>query len=185
MPTKSKALLWISLLGAAVAQGSPVIVDKGRSDVEIAVKATIGSFVAKLQDYEVSVTLAQETGSVTATVFRMNFATVRTGDTDRDRDMTDWEQAGRYPDVVFTLTSLEPGAGAKYTAHGRLLFHGVDRPISFPMSVEMRQRQVDMQGAATVDTREFGLPVITKYLLLKVDPIVRLQFHLQGRIAPK
>jgi len=185
MPTKSKALLWISLLGAAVAQGSPVIVDKGRSDVEIAVKATIGSFVAKLQDYEVSVTLAQGTGSVTATVFRMNFATVRTGDTDRDRDMTDWEQAGRYPDVVFTLTSLEPGAGAKYTAHGRLLFHGVDRPISFPMSVEMRQRQVDMQGAATVDTREFGLPVITKYLLLKVDPIVRLQFHLQGRIAPK
>jgi iron complex transport system substrate-binding protein len=35
-------------------------------------------------------------------------------------------------------------------------------------------------GDASLDTREFGLPVIRLFGLLKVDPVVRVRFHLQG-----
>ena len=58
MPTKFKPILWLPLVVVAVAQGSPVFLDMDESGVEIAVKATIGSFVARLQDYEASVTVA-------------------------------------------------------------------------------------------------------------------------------
>src|SRR5471030_883677 len=125
MPTKSKSILWLPLMTAAVANGSPVFLDMDRSVVEIAVKATIDSFVAQVRDYEASITVAPQTMQVETAVFRLNFASVKTGNADRDRDMNEWQQTDKFPDVVFTLTALEPAIGGKYIAHGQLRFHGV------------------------------------------------------------
>ena len=81
-------------------------------------KATIDSFVAQLQDYDACVTVAPRTGLVETAVFRFNFASVRTGNPDRDRDMNQWQQTARFPEVVFTLTGLEAVGGGNTIAHG-------------------------------------------------------------------
>ena len=183
MPTKLKSILWFPLMAVAVANGSPVSLDMTRSGVEIAVKATIDSFVAQLQDYDASVTVAPQTGQIEAAVFRFDFASIKTGNANRDRDMNEWQQTNRFPDVVFTLTALEPMIGGKSLAHGQLRFHGVERPINFLITIESNNEIITMDGDVTIDTRDHGLPVIKKYFILMVDPILRLHFHLQGKLV--
>jgi polyisoprenoid-binding protein YceI len=167
----------------AAAHGSPVSMDMDQSGVAIAVKATIDSFVAQLQDYDASVTVAPQTGQVEAAVFRFNVSSVRTGNVKRDRDMNEWQQTDRFPDVIFALTALEPLIGGKSIARGQLRFHGVERTVSFPISIETNKQTIVMDGDVTIDTRDYGLPVIKKYFILMVDPILNLHFHLQGKLA--
>ena len=167
----------------AAARGSPVILDMNQSVVKIAVKATVGSFVADIRDYDASVTVTPQTGQVGAAVFRFSFASIKTGNVKRDRDMNVWQQTDRYPEVVFTLTSLEPMTRGKSFAHGRLRFHGVERTLSFPISIETDKQTIVMEGDVKIDTRDYGLPVIKKYFILMVEPILKLHFHLQGKVA--
>ena len=182
MPAMFKSILWLPLVAIAVANASPVALDMTQSGVEIAVKATIDSFTARLQDYDVSVTMAPHTRQVEAAVFRFNFASIKTGDVKRDRDMNEWQQTARFPDVVFTLTALERAAGGKSIASGRLRFHGVERPMSFPISIATNRQIIAMDGDVTIDTRDYGLPVIKKYFILMVDPVLNLHFHLRGKV---
>ena len=48
------------------------------------------------------------------------------------------------------------------------------------MSVSHEGGLFAIDGDAVIDTRDFGLPIIKKFLVLKVDPEVRVRFHLQG-----
>ena len=183
MLTKFRRILWLPLIATAVGNAAPVVMNMAQSHVEIAVKATIGSFVADLQMFDLLVTTTPRTGQIESAVFRSKFTAIKTGNVDRDRDMNDWQQTDKFPDVIFTLTALEPAPSGKSVARGQLRFHGVDRSLSFPISIVTKAQMIAIEGDVTIDTRDFGLPVITKFYLLKVDPIVHLHFHLQGKLA--
>jgi polyisoprenoid-binding protein YceI len=176
-------ILWLAPAAVAMGAGPMVIVDRAQSHVEISVKATVDSFVAQLHDFDASITMASQTGPVKTAVFRFNFVSIKTGNADRDNDMNAWQQTAKFPEVVFTLTALEPSAGGKTVARGQLRFHGVERPVSFPVSIELKKPIITMDGEVAIDTRDYGLPVIKKYLILKVDPIVSVHFHLAGKPA--
>jgi len=55
--------------------------------------------------------------------------------------------------------------------------------MSFPISIATGHRMITLDGDVAIDTRDYGLPVIKKYLILMVDPVLHLRFHLQGRLA--
>jgi polyisoprenoid-binding protein YceI len=180
---KFRPALWLYLLTVVVASGSPFLVDAAHSTLEIAVKATVGPFVARLQDFEASVKLESRDGRIETAVFRFDFASITTGNAGRDRDMNAWQQTDKFPEVVFTLIALEPAAGRNRLARGQLRFHGVERVLSFPISVETKDQAIDLDGNVAIDTRDYGLPIIKSFLVLKVDPIVHVHFHLLGKLA--
>jgi polyisoprenoid-binding protein YceI len=168
---------------AARASGPSVRIDNAHSRVEVLVKATIGSFTAHLQTFDAAIRLATRAGPVEAARFSAPFDSIRTGVAARDRDMNAWQETSRFPRVEFRLTAIAPAGGAAYAAHGRLSLHGVSRDISFPVSITAGGGLWAVDGEATVDTRDFGLPVIRKFVVLKVDPVVRVRFHLQGPVT--
>jgi polyisoprenoid-binding protein YceI len=133
--------------------------------------------------FDLAVTATPQTGQIETAVFKASFSAIKTGNADRDRDMNDWQQSDRYPDVKFTLAALEPAPTGKSIARGQLLFHGAERSVSFPISIETIEQVIIIEGDVSIDTRDFGLPVITKFYFLKVDPVVQLHFHLQGKLA--
>ena len=184
LPFRLGALVVLSAL-PAVAAPRTLVIDRTFSQIEIVVKATVDSFVAKLPVYEATVSLAEDAPQVTAAVLRFKFADVKTGKEARDREMNDWQQTGKYPEGSFTLTTLTPDKDGRLTAAGALRLHGMERELSFPVSITSDQKLFSVDGEATVDTRDFGLPVIRKFALLKVDPHVTVRFHLQGAIASK
>lgn len=114
--------------------------DSGSARLQIAAHSTVDSFVA-LRAFDLAMKVDPHTGRPDAAVFRFDFASIQTGNADRDQAMNLWPQTNRY-------------------------------------------RAVTLDGQVPVDTRDYGLPVITKYLDRRVDPVVRLQFHLPGRRSP-
>jgi polyisoprenoid-binding protein YceI len=152
-----------------------------QSRVEIAVKATVDSFVARLNRYEAMITLADD-GRVSSARFAFQFRDIETGKAARDKAMHKWQQTDTYPDGLFVLSSIKPAEGSAYTAFGRLTFHGMTRDIQFPVTIARDGSRYAIDGDATIDTREFGLPVYRMLAVLKVDPIVQVRFHLQGSL---
>lgn len=162
-----------------VAAERPLVVDPAASRIEIAVRATVDSFVGELTAYEPAITLADD-GSVKSARFGFQFRDVTTRKTDRDKAMHKWQQTDTHPKGLFILTSLEPASGPTAIAFGRLTFHGVTRDVRFPITITRDDGRYAIDGQATIDTREYGLPVIRMLALVKVDPMVRVRFHLQG-----
>jgi polyisoprenoid-binding protein YceI len=158
-------------------------VDKAHSRVEVAVKATVDSFTATLSDFDATLAVDPAAGRITSAVFTFRFADLFTGKKDRDHEMLVWEDAEHFPDGRFELTALDPVPAGGYVARGRLRLHGVDRLLEFPVSVTGDGRTYAIDGNVKLDTRDFGLEVIRKLLLLKVDPQVQVRFHLQGVVA--
>lgn len=185
---KTPCLLLASLLLAAGVRAAeaPLRIDPAQSRVEVAVKATADSFVGALDAYAADIRMDTDTGKVASARFDFHFSDVKTGKTDRDAAMHEWQDTPAHPDGVFVLAEIGPDAktGAN-VARGTLEFHGVSHEIRFPVSITTEAGRCALDGEAVVDTRQFGLPIIRKLLVLKVDPEVRVRFHLQGELRPE
>lgn len=166
--------------GVSCGSAAQLICDPAQSRIEVVVKATVDSFTGQLAKFDPVVTLGPD-GRVTAARVRFKFADVQTGKEKRDKAMHEWQQTGQYPDGEFELVSLSPTAEAGWRAQGRLTFHGRTQPLDFPVTIVTQADLCAIDGEAVVDTRAFDLPVIRLLGLLKVDPLVHVRFHLQGR----
>jgi polyisoprenoid-binding protein YceI len=180
----------VHLLAAAIlalplatrAEGALFVLDRSESHVDIAVKATLGSFVAHLEDFNVAITLDPESGKVETTVFHADLSAVKTGRTDRDHNMSEWLQTKEFPQVVFELREVDRGSKGALTALGQFQLHGQWHEIRFPVTVSVNRGLAVINGTVTLDTKDFGLPII-RFLVLTVDPVVQVHFHLQGSLA--
>jgi len=185
-----KILSWVVVLSFLFPVGvrlaaapEPLMMNGAQSHVEIVVKATFDSFVGKIDVYKAAITV--EGGRIATAALRFNFNAIHTGKGSRDEAMNEWQETVRYPEVGFILAALEPAAEGHFTARGVLALHGVSREILFPVAVITDRKIYAIDGEARIDTRDFGLPVIRKFGLLKVDPIVTVRFHLQGATAAR
>ena len=172
----------MGLSALSVMQAAPVAlsVTTSASRIEISVKATVDSFVGSLSAYEVAVQVDPQSQVVSSATFAFHFSDVRTGNEKRDKEMLAWEEVGKFPDGRFELTSLSPEGQGKYSAKGQMTLHGQTREVSFPVTIAQSGAGFTIDGDATLDTRQYGLPVIKKFALLKVDPLVVVHFHLVG-----
>jgi polyisoprenoid-binding protein YceI len=167
------------LVGPAQA-AERVVIDQKESRIEIEVKATIGSFVGHLAAYDAQIDFDQTTGTVNAVKLAFKFADVTTGEKKRDGHMHDWQETETFPEGRFAMTQLTPQAEGGYLARGLLTLHGKTQELAFPVNILTEGRTVAIDGKAVINTEQFGLPIIRKFLALKVDPEVAIQFHLQG-----
>lgn len=178
----------LCLLFAAVAAGSsaltatehPLTLDPQQSRIEVIVKASFSDFTGQLTRYDAGVTLDDD-GRVCGARLRFEFSALTTGKPDRDKAMLAWEQADTFPSADFVLTSLQPAASGGFEAAGRFTFHGVTRDLKFPVTISRDGALYAIDGEVPIDTRHHGLPVIRMMVMLKVDPVVRVRFHIQGR----
>jgi polyisoprenoid-binding protein YceI len=165
-----------------VAADRPVQFDPAQSTVDVVVKATVDSFTGRLAAYELTGTV-DEQGRFRSARLTFRFRDVLTGKPKRDAKMHEWQGTAQFPDARFELVSLTDLPDATCRAAGRLTFHGVTREVSFPVRIGREGDVHAIDGEAAIDTRDFGLPVIRLIGVLKVDPVVRVRFHFQGKAA--
>lgn len=178
-------LLLLTAPLAAAAGGVPLRVDRARSYVDIAVKATVGSFTGHLRTFTARITTNPAGTRVETAAFHCEFVAIDTDNAGRNRDMNAWQETRRFPHVSFALTSLAPAGDGRLTATGLLQLHGVRRIIRFPVTISSAGGRMIIDGAATLDTHDFGLPIIRKFLVLSVNPVVHVRFHLEGEVPGK
>jgi polyisoprenoid-binding protein YceI len=186
MKTALLLLTLAPLIGGGLrAADRPLAIDPTRSRVEIEVQATVDSFTGRLDVFVAEVQVDPVAERVTGARFSFHFSDVHTGKEGRDEQMHAWQDTPRHPDGVFTLASLTAAADGSSVARGTLTFHDQVRELEFPVTVTHEGARYAIDGDAALDTREFGLPVIRKFALLKVAPVVHVRFHLQGSLEPE
>lgn len=167
------------LLGPTLRADAALRVDPTQSHIDVVVAATVDSFTGHLNAYDPQIILGPG-GEVKSARFSFHFRDLVTGKEKRDRAMHRWQQTDSHPDGLFVLTSVASAPDGARTAFGRLTLHGTTRDIQFPIAISRDQACYAIDGDATIDTREFGLPVIRMMGVLKVDPRIHVRFHLQG-----
>ncbi len=177
-------VLFFSVALLARAEDAVVVIDKAASRVNVDVKATVDSFVGQLKDYEAVIKVDPASGAVTACLFKFRMLDVKTGKEKRDRKMNEWQETQKFPDCVFEMDHLEPGEGKLQTAKGSFTFHGVSQSLNVPVTVTREGKRYQFDGEVIIDTQAFGLPIIRMIGVLKVDPKVKVAFHLEGTVKP-
>jgi len=164
------------------ADGALFVLDRSESHVVIAVKSTLYSFAAHLEEFDIAIRLDPESGRVESTAFHADLSAVKTGIADRDHNMSVWLQTNKFPQVIFELIAVDRSANGALTARGQFQLHGQAHAISFPLTVTVNRGLATIDGTATLNTQDFGLPII-RYWVLSVDPVLQIHFHLQGSLT--
>lgn len=151
--------------------------------MDVDVKVTVDSFVGSLSNYDAVIAYDPAKSLVTATKLSFNFNDVKTGKEKRDKKMHVWQETEKFPDGVFTLEKIEAaGDGKSFNVSGNLFFHGMNLPLSFPLTVQRKLTTLTFAGEAVVDTEAYGLPILKMMGMIKVDPKVKIRFELVGSL---
>lgn len=179
-PVLLVVLLCIPLLGVRGAT-MPLVVDTGASKIDVAVHATVDSFVGTLSTYAVAIELDDATKMPTGATLHFRFSDLKTGKAGRDAKMLTWLDSATWPEGTFVLSKLTHSAGDSFMASGKFTMHGKTVDLSFPVHLTKAAQRLTIDGSAKINTPDFGLPIIRMLGLLKVDPAVVVNFHLEGR----
>jgi len=179
-PVLLVVLLWLPLLGVRGAT-MPLVVDTGASKIDVAVHATVDSFVGTLSAYTAGIELDGATGLPTGATLHFRFSDLKTGKAGRDAKMLTWLDSATWPEGTFVLSKLTHSEGDSFVASGKFTMHGKTVDLSFPVRLTRAAQRLTIDGSAKINTPDFGLPIIRMLGLLKVDPAVVVNFHLEGR----
>jgi polyisoprenoid-binding protein YceI len=174
-----RPLVALFLLPLALAAADRSIkVDRTRSYVDVDVKATVDSFTAHLDNYELKATVDDKDRFKTG-VLAFKFADLKTGKAERDATMLEWlgggDPAGRFELGIVAITPSGQGQ-----ASGNLMFHGKTAQVEFPVNITKADGAYTITGEATLDYRNWGLKTYRKLGVLKVDPQVKVRFKFTG-----
>lgn len=173
------ALVLLLVLPVALPATGALRVDPARSFVNVDVKATVGSFTARLEAYDAQIGL-DERGRIRTATFAFRFVHLKTGDAKRDAEMLAW-LGGDDPAASFQLGALAVAPDGQGHATGRLLLNGQVHLVEMPVNITQLDGEWTITGAATLRYTDWGLKVIRRIGLLKVDPELRVRFKLIAR----
>ena len=155
-------------------------IEKEKSRVVVEINVTAHSFVATLENYELKITVDAESAKINNTEFSFDFKDLKTGKNARDKAMLKWEEYNKYPNGTFILNNLHE-QGAKYIAVGKLTLHGIEKEIIIPLKVHSEGAKWTIDGSTVIDHLDWDLPIV-KFLVLKVDPNLKINIHLEGML---
>lgn len=180
---KCARLLVVSLLLplALSAADRRLKADPARSHVEALVKVTVGDFTARLEKYDLT-GVVDEKNRIKSATLSFKFANLKTGNGERDQDMVEWlgggDPAGRFELGILAVT---PDGQGQVT--GNLFINGKASLVEFPVNVTRADDTYTITGEATIDYRHWGLKVIRRAVVIKVDPYVKIRFKFLGQVG--
>jgi polyisoprenoid-binding protein YceI len=129
-----------------------------------------------------------ENSSIELTVKATSLTVIDPGESDTDRRQVQSTMAGKnvldsekYPEIRFTSTGVKAGKkteeGLEVILEGRLTLHGVEKPISLPVRLTMRDGEIRAEGEAPLLQTDFGItPIKVGGGTVKVKNKIRIRF---------
>jgi polyisoprenoid-binding protein YceI len=168
------ALALAGLPGPAWAQMQRWSVEAGQSRIGFDAFHVLGAFSAASErpsgEFEANISDLKQPVKGTLTVAA---ATLRSGDSGRDRDIRAALDAEHHPDLQYRIDkvessfpSLAENNDVLLTIHGVLSLRGVDRPVTFTGRVRLRQGgTLWVRGESWIKPRDFGIPPLRQWML--------------------
>jgi polyisoprenoid-binding protein YceI len=123
---------------------------------------------------------------VTGAVLDFGAARLTTFQDTRDRNMRSWLHVDTDPQIEFRLNQVrhvgDPNHPRRdfsnyYAVHGDFTLNGVTKPLAATVQGWREGPHLVIDGATTIDTTQYGLPIISQFLLT-VSKNVDVKFHL-------
>jgi polyisoprenoid-binding protein YceI len=181
---KLKAFVTIGAVVFALAvrvQAALLQIDYQQSKIEVAVSSTIDSFVGHLDEFTAEIDCAPAVKFPAKAAVHFDFANLKTGNTNRDSAMLKWLEYSSNQKASFVLDGWDR-SGTTNLALGQLTIHGVTQVIRMPVTIENTNDVWTISGQSQIDYRDFKLPKIRKMVVLVVDPHLKVDFHLVGKL---
>jgi polyisoprenoid-binding protein YceI len=162
----------------------------GKSHVAFGATFTLGDFEGKNERVSGEVTLDPSDLRQGATgVLRVDVGGFRTGIESRDRDLGQALQVARFPQIRFTVQQVEATfnsvsdrSDVLLTIKGLMLIRDVERPMTFPGRVRLRDDRLWVRGESLLRMTDFGISP-PKRLFFSVGDQVTMRFDLT--LAPE
>jgi polyisoprenoid-binding protein YceI len=168
------------LLLPVLASAGTLKIDQTKSRIQVDAKATGHEFTGTLSTFSAKVSGDDPALTPTSVDLTWKFSDLKTDDDKRDKEMIKWLGGGG-PEGSFTFTKTWTDKGKTY-AMGNLKIHGISKAISFPYTAKKEGTWVTIDGAASLDYEDFGLPIIRTMAVMTVNPKLTVRFHLTGEV---
>lgn len=167
-------------LSLAPANASDLTVDAHKSWLKFDASATGHSFDGALKKFDAEVSGDATSLTPAAVSLSWDFKDLDTDEPKRDVEMLKWLEYGKSPKGSFQMTkSWVDGSGVTWV-QGTLKIHSIARPIAFPIQTSKNGDHVKIDGQVWIDYQNFGLPIVRNMAIMKVDPKLKISFHLEG-----
>ena len=156
--------------------------------------ATLHDFHGAVQDIQGSAQVSSsEPNLVTSAVLDIGAARLTTFQDTRDRNMRNWLHVEANPQIDFRLNRVACSSGdpaqatsaqpALFNVRGDFTLNHATRPLTAQVKGWRDGPHLVIDGATTIDTTQYGLPIISQFLLT-VDKNVDVKFHLVFDLPP-
>jgi polyisoprenoid-binding protein YceI len=108
------------------------------------------------------------------------FSDLKTADDKRDAEMIKW-LGGAAPEGSFRFSKTWEDGGKTF-AMGELKIHGVTKSVGFPYTAKKDGNFVTIDGTVAMNYQDFGLPIVSNFAVMKVNPALTVRFHLVGEV---
>lgn len=138
-------------------------IDPTHSRVGFSVRhAMVSKVRGAFNTFEGSAVVAGGSAKIDVTI---QVASIDTRNADRDGHLAspDFFDAGTFPTITFTSTSIEAKGDDKLTVVGDITIHGVTKSVTFDLEYNgtavdpYNNTRVGFEGTATIDRKDFGL----------------------------
>lgn len=174
-------LLGLMLCLVGTSHATTLVVDPGRSRIQVDAKATGHSFTGTLEKYTAKVAGDATTLAPLAFDLSWSFQDLKTAEADRDAAMLKWlgDQA---PQGSFKFVKGWTDPQGTTNAQGILTIHGVSKTITFPYTAQRNGDTVTISGKVALDYQNFNLPLVRAMLVMTVDPQLVVRFQVVGKV---
>ncbi len=172
----------LSLQTAGFAQVRDYRIDMAQSEIKFSVRATVYTINGKAGEAESRVSFDPETKKVNLPLsIEIPTASLKTRNKLRDRDMRKMFEAEKYPEITWTASKVtcEAGPAPQFLncqAEGTMKIHGVEKEISFPVELTLRENKVKAEGSLKLKRDDFGLKTPAMLGMIRVSQDVTVSF---------
>jgi len=171
-----------ALAAVAPCRAATLKIDDAKSRIQVAIKATGHAFTGNLEKFTAKVSGASGSLAPSAVSIEWNFADLKTADAERDHDMLDWLSHKTMPKGSFRMDKAWTDDAGRKWLKGKLKIHGVSKEIAFPYNSKLEGKRLTLDGEVWIDHEDFKLGMIRKMGVMKVNPKLRIYFHLEGDV---
>lgn len=187
------AFLVLPFFFATAGRGAEAPLDVKQSSLKFTGHATLHDFSGQAQDFHGHAQVDEsDPNLVRSAVIDIAAARLTTFQATRDKNMREWLHIDAHSQIEFRLTQVRPVSDPDHPSHdlsnryavsGDLTLNGVTRPVTAKVTGRREGSQLIVEGATTLDTTQFGLPIISQFFLT-VDRNVDVSFHLVFDLPP-
>jgi polyisoprenoid-binding protein YceI len=151
--------------------------------------ASVGASEAVGRTSSVTGSITIEGTTVTAAEFTADLTTLRSDDSNRDRQLSRQAlQTAQFPSASFTLAQPialgsvpADGAVAEVTATGELTLHGVTRSVEIPLQARLHAGVISVAGSLPITFADWSIQPPQAMIVLSVDDHGTMELQLQLR----